>query len=120
MKGILAVAFFGAVMTGNYLVYTNTQEVVEVVVTGKERVTYGSGREISSKYLVFTETETFENTDSLFAGKFNSSDLYGYLRAGQACRFRVLGFRVPFLSMYRNVISASCDAGNRSDAIPNN
>ncbi|NKW09433.1 hypothetical protein HGG76_05925 [Ochrobactrum tritici] len=90
MKGIVAVAFLGAVLTGSYLVYANTQAVVEVVVTGKERITYGSGSEIRSKYLVFTETETFENTDSLFAGKFNSSDLYGYLRAGQACRFRVL------------------------------
>lgn len=80
--------------------YTTADEVV-VTVTGKERITNGD----SSKYLVFTEGETFKNTDSFFYFKFNSSDLYGKLKEGRVYRLKVYGYRVPFLSWYRNIVS---------------
>lgn len=87
----------------------NNQETVVVKVTGKERVTSSdSNGQVSSKYLIFSETETFENTDSLIAGKFNSSDFYGKIRENQTCEFVVNGWRVPFLSMYRNIIKMEC------------
>lgn len=86
-----------------------TKETVTVTVTGKERVTSNDGNgNITSKYLIFTESETFENTDALFAGKFNSSDFYGKIRENQTCDFTVIGWRVPFLSMYRNIIGMEC------------
>ena len=85
-------------------IYYNTQEVVNITVTGKERVITGSGDSMSSKYLVFTETETFKNTDSMIFGKWNSSDLYSKLREDQQYKATVAGWRIPFLSMYRNII----------------
>jgi hypothetical protein len=44
-----------------------------------ERVQYCS-RTCSSKYLVFGQHETYEDTDSIWFLKFNSSDLYGHLQ----------------------------------------
>lgn len=90
--------------------HNTTQELVRnVTVTGKERITEtdGEGR-ASSKYLIFTDRETFENTDSFWGWKFNSSDVYGKIEKGYVCDFRVVGWRVQFLSAYRNILQASC------------
>jgi hypothetical protein len=91
------------------MVQFNTQETVSVTVTDKERVTTADhDGKVDSKYLIFTETETFENTDSIFAAKFNSSDFYGKMQKGDSCTFVVTGWRVPMMSMYRNIIKMDC------------
>ncbi len=78
-----------------------TQETVTDKVVRLERV----NTEGSSKYLVFGEKEVYQNTDSLWNGKFNSSDFYRDIEPGKTYRFRVYGWRVPFLSWYRNIIA---------------
>jgi len=83
-----------------YAIYALTLNEVTFTVTKAERVGYGD----SSKYLVYTNIETFENTDEMWAGKFNSSDMYGKIVSGQTYNATVTGFRVPFLSMYRNIV----------------
>lgn len=75
-------------------------EEVYVTVTGKERVVSSN----SSKYLVFTEEEVFENTDIIVRFKFNSSDIYGRLQEGESYKLLVCGWRIPILSRYRNII----------------
>lgn len=100
VMGILAV---------NATIHFTTKETVSATVTGKERITKGWGNNASSQYLIFTDTETFTNKDSLYALKYNSSDLYGSLRENMTCEFTVVGFRVGFLSMYRNIIEADCE-----------
>lgn len=64
----------------------------------------------SSKYLIFGELENgevrvFQNTDSLIRGKFNSSDIYASIKVGKKYKFKVYGFRIPFLSKYENIIN---------------
>lgn len=81
-----------------------TMTTVTFEVTSKERVSGDN----SSKYLVFTPNEVFENTDTWWTLKFNSSDLYGKLVVGSTCEAKVSGFRVPFLSWYRNIHSVNC------------
>lgn len=83
-------------------------QVNQLVIQDKERVVTGVGSAQESKYLIFTDAETFENTDSLLALKFNSSDVYGAIQIGTTCSFTVTGFRIPFFSMYRNILSADC------------
>jgi len=58
-----------------------------------------------SKYLIYTDTEVYENTDNLFYGKFRSSNLYNDLKIDSTYTVRVIGWRVPFLSMYENIIN---------------
>jgi hypothetical protein len=71
-----------------------------VSVTGKENVVSAK----DSRYLVFTDSETFQVDDSFLFWRFNSSDIYGQIREGQEYSCRVAGWRVPFLSMYRNIL----------------
>ena len=85
--------------------YYGSGTTLQVTVTEKERITTGSGDSLSSKYLVFTESEVFENTDNLFLLKFNSSDIYRKLEIDETYTVKVYGWRVPFLSLYRNIIS---------------
>lgn len=84
--------------------YYQTQEDVEITVLDKERITVSSGDDVESKYLVFTEDETFENVDLLFKLKFNSSDLQGQLQVDSTYTVEVVGWRIPVLSMYRNIV----------------
>lgn len=79
-----------------------TAEVVEIKISDKERIVKNKGE--VSKYLVFTEDEVFENTDSWAYLKFNSSDIQGKLSKDSTYKVKVCGFRVPFLSTYRNII----------------
>lgn len=61
-----------------------------------------------SKYLVFTkvndEVEVFEITDSIIQGRYNSSDMYAVIEVGKTYDFKVVGERIPFFSMYPNII----------------
>ena len=92
--------FVGAcVSTSAYYVY-GTDEYVQCTVEKSERVVEGS----SSKYLIFCTEEVFQNSDSLWYWKWNSSDFYRDIREGESYRFKVYGWRIPFFSMYRNII----------------
>lgn len=85
--------------------YYTTVDNVTITVTNTERVVKGSGENMESKYMVFTDTETFENTDDFWFWKWDSSDVQGELKKDSTFTVKVVGWRVPFLSMYRNVIS---------------
>jgi len=79
-----------------------TMDHITATVTKTERVTSGD----SSYYLIYTEGETFKNTDNILLGKFDSSDLYGKIHPGKY-DLKVVGWRIKWLSTYRNVISAT-------------
>lgn len=79
---------------------TGTKEDITITISEKQRIS----SEKSSKYLIFTKNEVFENTDVLLLGKFNSSDLYGKFNAGETYKVQVIGWRVPFMSWYRNIV----------------
>lgn len=48
-----------------------------------------------------------ENEDNLFFGKFNSGDFLVQLEVGQTYSFKTVGYRIPFLSFFPNIILAS-------------
>lgn len=50
-------------------------------------------------------TEIFENEDCWYLGKMNSGDFLMNIQVGQRYTFRVAGWRIPWLSWYRNIIS---------------
>lgn len=58
------------------------------------------------KYLVFTDNEVFEVNDTIVFGRWNSSDLYNSLEKDATYKFTCAGWRVPFLSWYRNILKA--------------
>ena len=98
--GVLLLAAVVGLVSYN-VAYRMSQNETVATVTRLEAV---PGK--NSKYLVFTETEVFECTDSFVFWKFDSSDVYGKIHVGKTYQFQTAGWRVPFLSMYRNVLDA--------------
>lgn len=82
-----------------------TKEYVVATVTGKDRITDTSGDSIESYYVIFTDVETFKNTDNWLIGKTRSSDVQGRILVGKKYEFEVYGWRSGWLSSYRNIIS---------------
>lgn len=110
IKSLIILIFFAAIAIYPTVHFT-TMEEVQFTVKNTERITTTSNGTMSSKYLVFTDVETFENTDSFLSMKFNSSDIYGSIEKGQTCNATVNGYRIPFMSMYRNIIEVECNHG---------
>lgn len=104
---VLAVAFNIKAFNFNDTEYT-------VTITDKDRITESSkdsdgNRKTSSKYLVFADDENgnslvFENVDCFIRLKFNSSNIQRQLKEGHTYKVTVIGYRVPFLSWYQNII----------------
>ncbi len=78
----------------------HTDKEITCTIASKERIVKSN----SSKYLIFCEDEVLQNTDSLWYWKWNSSDFYRELKEGEEYNLRVYGWRIPFLSMYSNII----------------
>lgn len=96
---LLAIMLAGMILVSPILAYV-TNDTVTFTVKEKENIV----RNDSSKYLIYTDSEVFENTDSLWYWKWNSSDVYRDLEVGKQYEAEVYGFRVPFLSWYRNIV----------------
>lgn len=73
-------------------------------VKGKDSVKHGEGQD---KYLIDVgeNAPVMQNSDAFLHGKFNSSTVYMNLEKGRCYQFEIYGWRVPFLSMYPNIIS---------------
>jgi hypothetical protein len=103
-------------------VNTNTVDYVNVIVWEKDREcttsTNSEGHStMSCRYVVHTDSETFENTDSLWNWKFNSSDVQRNLRVDEQACLKVVGYRIALVSAYRNIVaiadSTQCDSNTK-------
>lgn len=95
--GLLAV---GLMLGAGYTYRAATEEIVTTTISGKERECISQ----DCRYVVYTTDEVFENRDSWWYLKFNSSDYHNKLVPGKEYRLTVYGFRVGFLSWYRNIV----------------
>lgn len=88
--GIFYICFIG---------YFNKQNLT---ITVKDK--YIKNSKESSKYLVVDEeNNTYEITDLLFKGKFNSTDIYNQLEKGNTYKVETTGYRIHLLSSYQNI-----------------
>jgi hypothetical protein len=79
--------------------------VITITITHRERVTQQSEDSTNSYYLVWSrEGEVFQVKDDWRFLAWNSSDRYGQLQEGTVAQIKVAGWRVPFLSWYRNIV----------------
>lgn len=85
------------------------RETVTVLVTEKDIVRHGSGDTSSDYYMVWTTRngveEVFTVNDSLIEGNWDTSDDYGRIHVGECYEFEVYGWRIQFMSNYRNIVS---------------
>lgn len=85
--------------------HSSTKWHADMVVTEKERIAEQRG----GKYLVFAEDSdgnitVFRCTDTVWFWRWNASDTYGSIRVGETYRFKTAGWRIPFFSMYQNIL----------------
>ena len=105
-------------MIGVQAVKYSTITDVVVTVTEKERIVESNGKHTTSKYLVFTENEVFENVDDMIPFfKFNSSDIQGKLHVGETYKLTVWGWRINFLSWYRNILNVQPYDSDTSESL---
>lgn len=98
LLGVTVVVGFGYVM-GYFKTETTTTTVLD-----KERVCDSDGSNgTSCEYLIFTEAGTFKLTDSIFAGRWSSSDAYGRVKRCHRYEIDSYGWRLPFFSVYPNI-----------------
>ena len=83
--------------------------------TLNERVVKRASGQDGDKYLLYTDRGVFQNTDSVWAWKFRSSDLQAELRDGGRYRCETQGWRIPFLSEYRNVLDCERVVAGQGD-----
>lgn len=81
-----------------------TYKEIKIKIQEKERVVEKSGKSIESRYIVFCEDEVFQNTDSFWMFKFNSSDIQRDLKIGGTYLVGVNMWRIRLFSRYRNII----------------
>ncbi len=96
---LLVVAVIGIYPAISY----STVDHTVIMVEEKERAnTKGGGY-----YLVFTEAKgVMEISDSLWFWRWDSSDLYGELKAGEFYYVKTEWFRFGLFSMYPNILEA--------------
>lgn len=56
-------------------------------------------------YIVLDDKTVIQNSDLLFKGRFNSSDVQAQIKKGQEVKIKTIGYRIPFLSMYPQMYS---------------
>lgn len=110
---LLAALFslFGVGWLASFPLYNSSIDTVTTTLNSKERVCHSD----KCKYMLYTDAEVLENTDSLRYGKWDSSDLYGDLEAGKTYQFKVVGWRMPVLSWHRNVLEVTDVAAPSAD-----
>jgi len=94
---LLCIVLFGFVFFEPFL----TEEVVEIRVLNKEKWTGERG-----KYFIFSDTEDFLNEDNYYHNnKTNADELYPLFKRGDSYKVKVVGFYIPFLPRFRNIIN---------------
>jgi hypothetical protein len=94
--------FFASITAGQH----STRNTYDIKVNDKVVDIFGK----SSRYLVFTdiintdEQKVFENSDSWLEKKINSSDIQNKLKEEKTYRIETYGWRIPFFSMYENIV----------------
>jgi hypothetical protein len=93
---IILILVFGFVFFEPFL--TESEEVITVI--NKERWVGEKGR-----YFIFTEKEVFLNQNDYYHNKENADALYPLFKKGMAYKVKVVGYYLPFLPRFRNIIN---------------
>lgn len=106
MLCFMLIVVIAVLCVGLYRPINKIMDRRDVVCTVTDKAVKNSSDD--SKYLIFTEDEngdisTYEITDSLFSGRFDSSDVYAGIKVGEKYKFTVGGSRNRFLSWYPNI-----------------
>lgn len=104
--GIVSFALLACVIAGSavYAVAYSQSDVAATITVDAKDIKY---HENDAKYLISSSTgEVFEITDTMVFWRYDSSDLYFNMKEGHTYKCTVAGWRIPFFTMYRNILTA--------------
>lgn len=106
-----ALAFLSTVVFGYPVLYYSSSKVECIDVHGRERVVKNSGGEVDSYYLIYSDKTEFTIKDSWLFLTFSASSKYNKLMKDGKYKVKHAGWRVPFFSMYPNIVKiyGSCE-----------
>ena len=101
---LFVVIVFFPIATVSVLYQYGTADTARITVTDKERVCDKD----DCKWLVFTSNNgVYQNSDAFFHFKFDSADVQASLVPGNSYFVDYYGWRIPFLSMYPNIVEVN-------------
>lgn len=101
-----AVILMSLVFVPSAIYSLSTGDQLTATVTDKERVCE-SGKDGACKWMILTDKMSFENTDTIWHWKFNSTDVQSSVNVGETYNFDYYGWRLPFFSIYPNLVGTS-------------
>ena len=93
---VLCIIVFGFVFFEPFF----TEEVIDINIINKERWAGEKGR-----YFIFSDNEVFVNENNYYHNKSNADELYPLFKRGDNYRVKVVGFYIPFLPRFRNIVN---------------
>lgn len=93
-----------------YCVATVSNETITVSDKGIVVESYGNSETAGtiSNYMVYTtDGQAIKNTNCIWFWKFKSDELQGKLKKGKKYRIKTWGVRIPWLGMYKHIITAT-------------
>lgn len=97
LYGLIIILTLLFVLSCTIIGYSNPEEF-EIIVSDK----YVKGE--SGQYFIIDENKNaYTIQDLFFKGKFNSTDLYNQMEIGKKYRIETTGYRIHFLSEYKNI-----------------
>lgn len=103
---ILCLSLLLLTIPAKLIIARATSDYQVITVTDKNINIKGNAESgIKHVYMIFSEEGVYQNTDTIAYFKYNSSYVYSKLKIGETYNCLVYGFRVPFLSMYKNIVS---------------
>lgn len=106
---VLVILGFGFMFFEPFL--TETEETIVVV---NKEVWKGEGE----RYFIFAEDEVFLNVNNYYHNKSNAEDLYPLFQVGQTYRVKIVGYYLPLIPRFRNIINI-IDQKETNVALPN-
>lgn len=97
---VLIIIIVGAIFINIATIGYSNKEIIEIEVKDKY-IKRNAEKDIYM--IVDTENNTYQITDLLFIGKFNSTDIYNQLEIGKKYMIEVTGIRNQVLSLYKNI-----------------
>lgn len=103
---LLALLALGSLFTNAPYQWLTQRTIESALIKDKQISTQSNDDDgkVQSTYMIYTDAGVLRNDDALWFAKFNSSDIYGNLDIGKRYRLKVYGWRIPFLSMYPNIV----------------
>jgi len=93
---VICIIIFGFIFFEPFL----TEEDITIKVINKERWSGEKGR-----YFIFAENEVFLNENNYYHDKTNADKLYPIFKAGDTYKVKVVGFYLPFIPRFRNIVN---------------